>query len=162
MKFYVRSSCALYDETIRIVYGDFVTESVNPVVCIPADTRPIGGLAKYFMREYKPEEGIFSQRLWPGDVAYITPANPDPHAYVFFCITPAVAKEDSNPELLYRCLGVLRAIAYGLCFKTYSFPLLDWDRDFLTLRRFYKLLQIVFEGSGVAVRLYPHYYLSIR
>ena len=125
MKFHVLSSFGPYDETIRIVYGDFVTDSVNPVVCIPADTRPIGGLAKPFMREYKPEENIFSQRPWPDHVAYITPANPDPHAYVFFYITRAVSRADSNPELLYRCLGVLRALAYGLCIKTYSLPSLD-------------------------------------
>ena len=40
--------------TTPILKDDFITQSVNPVICIPADFNPHGGLAKAFMCEFKP------------------------------------------------------------------------------------------------------------
>ena len=93
--------------------GDLVTESVNPVVCIPVDIRPIVVLAKAFMQEYKIEEDIFSQSFGAGDIAYINPTNPDPQPSIFLCITRSLGMEDSTPELLYGCLETFKEVAFS-------------------------------------------------
>ena len=50
LRFRVPLSFFPYDERIQIRDGDFVMNSVNPVVCNPADTRPIGGLVNALSR----------------------------------------------------------------------------------------------------------------
>ena len=73
-----------YDDRLHIKDGYFVTNTVNPVACFLVDTNSIGGLAKTFMRKYKPGDDIFRQRPGVGQITYIHPSNPDPQLYIFF------------------------------------------------------------------------------
>ena len=61
--------------TTPIFKDDFITQSVNPVICIPADFNPQGGLAKAFMREFRPQQVLFNQKARPGQVAVLSPSD---------------------------------------------------------------------------------------
>ena len=150
-----------YDRQIVISGEDFLTSAKNPVFCIPADCKPKGGLAKAIFREEKPQEILFNQRHVPGGVATLEVDNPSTDL-MFFCITRATCKDDANPELYYQCLCTLRELTLNWNLKQLSFPLLDWDRDFLTVHRHYKLLQMVFTGIEIELTLYPNYFLTIK
>ena len=150
-----------YDELIVIVEEDFLTSATNPVFCIPADCEPKGGLAKAIFREEKPQEELFNQRHVPGGVAMLEVDLPHT-SLAFFCINRLTCKEEAKPELYYQCLCYLRELALNLNLKRLSFPLLDWDRDFLTIDRHYKLLQMVFTGIEIELTLYPNYFLTIK
>ena len=129
--------------------------------CIPADCKPKGGLAKAIFREEKPQEKLFNQRYVPGGVATLEVDHPHTKL-MFFCITRVTCKDETNPELYYQCLCTLRELALYLNLKHLSFPLLDWDRDFLTVDRHDKLLQMVFTRMEIELTLHSNYFLTIK
>ena len=43
-----------------------------------------------------------------------------------------------------------------------SFPLIDWEREFLSFPQFCQLLDMIFARTGIEIRLYPYYFLSIK
>ena len=151
-----------YDACITLSKDDFITQSRNPVICIPADCKPRGGMAKAFFRELKPSEELFNQKIMPGGVALLSPNFQTNQNYVFFCITRTSAKDEFNAELYYKCLLSLRDLVLDLRLNQIAIPLLDWDRDFLTLDRHYKLLQNVFSGIEIDIILHSYYFLTIK
>ena len=133
----------------------------DSVFSIPADCKPKGGLAKAIFREEQPQEKLFNQRHVPGGVAVLEVDSPQTR-FMFFCITRVSCKDDADPELYYQCLCTLREILINWNLKRLSFPLLDWDRDFLTIERHYKLLQMVFTGIEIELTSHPNYFLTIN
>ena len=53
-------------------------------------------------------------------------------------------------------------MAFGENIKIFSFPLIDWEREFLSFEQFCQLLDMIFMGTGIEIRLYPYYFLSIK
>ena len=103
--------------TTPICKDDFLTLSINPVICIAADFNPHGGLAKVFLREYKPQQTLFNPKVTPGHVAVLPPSLNGPSWYIFFCVTRPTAKHEIVPELFYKCLWNLKSIVtkIGVC-----------------------------------------------
>ena len=61
-----------------------------------------------------------------------------------------------------QCLCSLRESSLNLNLKRLSFPLLDWDLDFLIVDRHYKLLQKLFTGIEIELTLHSNYFLTIK
>ena len=148
--------------TTPILKDDFITQSVNPVICIPADFNPHGGLAKAFMREFKPQQELFNQKARPGQVAILSPSVSGQSFYIFFCVTRPTAKHEIVPELFYKCLWDLKSKATKLGLSCLSFPLLDWDRGFSAVNDMRRLMHHVFNDSDLQTFLYSYYFLSIK
>ena len=147
---------------LNVNTNDFITNAINPVVCIPADTRPNGSLVKAFLREFKPEQKLFNQKRRPGQVAIFPVDVKKNMSFVFFCVTRATAKAEILPELFLECLWDLKNVSMKLGIRSLSFPLLDWERNFLTFNSLQNLLCYVFHDSGMVLTLYPNYFLTIK
>ena len=147
---------------MSIVYDDFITTAVNPVICMTADFRPQGSLAKAFLREYRSEERLFNQKKRSGQVATLTLNWKEPSSFVFFCIMRGTCRNELFPELFLKCLWNLKNHALKLDLKVLSFPLLDWERSVIPFFQFCNILNEVFSDTDIALALYPNYFLSIR
>ena len=147
---------------LHLYQEDFITDSVNPVVCTPADFNPRGSLTKAFLREYKAQQELFNQKVGPGGVARIKPMTNRTGTFLFFCVTRMTMKERIAPEVFYNCLLSLRDMAFRENINILSFPLIDWEREFLSFEQFCQLLDMIFTRTGIEIRLYPYYFLSIK
>ena len=67
-----------------------------------------------------------------------------------------------TPEVFYNCLVSLRDIVLRKNTNVLSFPLIDWEREFLSFPQFCQLLDMIFARTGIEIRLYPYYFLSIK
>ena len=145
-----------------IIHDDFITTARNPVICITADFRPQGSLAKAFLREYRSEERLFNQKKRSGQVATLNLDWKTPTSSIFFCVMRATCRNALFPELFIKCLWNLKNIALKSNLKVLSFPLLDWERSVIPFFQFCDILKEVFSDTDIVLTLYPNYFLSIK
>ena len=113
------------------------------------DFNPHDGLAKGFIREFRPLQELFNQKARPRQVAVSSPSFNGQLSHIFFCVTRPTAEHEIVPEFFYKCLWDLKNKATKLGLNCLSFPLLDWDRGFLTVNDLRRLMHHVFNHSDL-------------
>ena len=69
-------------------------------------------------------------------------------------VTRMTAREALVGELFLNCLFNLRDLALRTDINVLSFPLIDWERGFLSFDQLCAMLRHVFSGTDVALVLY--------
>ena len=115
-----------------------------------------------FKREYQNVEFLFRQRPGLGGISALPPSvSQVPGKYLCFLVTRVNERNTIDPEHVMLALTRLRDFMVERKIMEVSMSVYDPNRDKLSPRELYAILNVVFAETEIMVHLHKKYYLSI-